>query len=212
VRGVLDHVRIALIVAPHPDDEAIGAWGLMTVLRRRGVRLWVVVVSDGGASHPGSTTWPPTRLVLERRRETRRAMRGLGIMPSRIRFLALPDGKLDPIAIGPAIGRALQRMPSPDLVVGPVRDDAHEDHRAVAEALSRRRRGHLAYRVWPSGVRRGGGLRVPLDARTRTAKRRAVRSYRTQAGWITDSPTGMTITHDHLAAFVRPFEYFEVLA
>ena len=94
MRALPSGLRDVLVVAPHPDDEAIGAFGLMSALRRRGARLWVLVVSDGGASHPGSTAWPPARLVPERRRETRRAMATLGIPPSRVRFLGLPDGAL----------------------------------------------------------------------------------------------------------------------
>lgn len=205
--------RNALIVAPHPDDEAIGAFGLMTMLRHRRASIWVLVVSDGAASHPGSASWPPTRLIPERRRETRRAMAMLGVPPARIRFLGLPDGALTEVPLRRRVARAFCRIPAPDLIVGPVDDDAHADHRAVAVALrgcGRARR--LGYRIWPAGSGRTGRLRLPLDPRTRAAKRRCVMSYRTQAGRITDSPTGMTITPRHLAAFARPTEHFRVLA
>ena len=37
----LSRVRHAVIVAPHPDDEAIGAFGLIHRLRRRGVRTYL---------------------------------------------------------------------------------------------------------------------------------------------------------------------------
>ncbi|HEX8485269.1 PIG-L deacetylase family protein [Sphingomonas sp.] len=203
-------IRRALIVAPHADDEAIGAWGLMDLLRRRRTRLWVIVVSDGAASHPGSRTWPPSRLVAERRRETRRAMRSLDISPSCIRFLDLPDGTLDAPITRRRLRRELLRMPKPDLLVGPVNDDAHADHRAVASAFHRCPGVYLGYRVWPAMKSRAGRVRIPLDIRTRAMKRRVVCSYRTQSGLITDSPTGMTITARHLAAFVRPTEDFQV--
>lgn len=207
----LPAARTVLVVAPHPDDEAIGAWGLMTALRRRGARLWVVVVSDGAASHPGSVRWPPARLVAERRRESLRAMRALGIAPARVRFLGLPDGALTAAAVIRRLERL--RMPRPDLICGPVAGDAHADHRAVAAALSARRRARhrLGYRVWPLDGRARGTLRLRLDAATRTAKRRAVLGYRTQAGLITDSPTGMTIRHHHLRRFAGPVERFAVL-
>ncbi|WP_375419800.1 PIG-L deacetylase family protein [uncultured Sphingomonas sp.] len=210
MRSLPSSIRHALIVAPHADDEAIGAWGLMDLLHRRGTRLWVIVVSDGAASHPGSTTWPPARLVAERRRETRRAMRFLGVPPSRIRFLGLPDGALVASIVRRRLRKELLRMPRPDLLVGPVNRDAHADHRAVASALDRHRGLHLRYRVWPAGTSRSCPMRIPLDLRTRAMKQRVVRSYRTQTGRITDSPTGMTITAHHLAAFVRPTEDFQV--
>lgn len=139
-------------------------------------------------------------------------MRVIGIMPGSIRFLGLSDGTLDRMTLDRTFGRVVDRLPRLDLLVGPVDDDAHADHRAVARVLRRRRRCvHLRYRVWPAGFTAAAPLRVRLDARTRIAKRRAVLSYRTQTGHIMDSPTGMTITHRHLAAFVRPAEQFQVL-
>lgn len=211
----LGSCREVLVVAPHPDDEAIGAFGLMRALRRRGARLRVLVVTDGAASHPGSARWPPARLGGERRRETRRAMALLGIPPTRIHFLGLPDGALsdDTEETRRRYRRALRRMPSPDLIVGPVPDDAHADHRAIAVALAgRRAKGlRLGYRVWPLEADRRHRLTLRLDARARTAKRCAVLGYRTQTGRITDSPTGMTIRAHHLRAFAGPAECFRLM-
>ena len=214
--GRLGRCRDLLVVAPHPDDEAIGAFGLMNALSRCGTRIRVLVVTDGAASHPGSRRWPPARLMGERRRETRRAMAVLGVPPTRIRFLNLPDGALSnqPSLTRRACRRALQRMPPPDLIVGPVPDDAHADHRAVAAALARLRtasRRRLGYRVWPLGADRHYPLALALDGRTRAAKRRVVRGYRTQAGRIADSPTGMTMRAHHLRAFAGPAERFRLL-
>lgn len=206
--------RTVLVVAPHADDEAIGAFGLLRALRRRGARRWVLVVTDGAASHPGSVRWPPARLVRERRRETRRAMATLGIPPGRVRFLDRPDGALSgDTGLRHACARAIRRMPSLDLIVGPIADDAHADHRAVAAALAHRRLAprRLGYRVWPLGRAPRHRLALRLDARARVAKRRVVRSYRTQAGAITDSPTGMAMHPHHLRAFAGPVERFRML-
>ncbi|WP_156680203.1 PIG-L deacetylase family protein [Sphingomonas profundi] len=210
--------RRVIVVAPHPDDEAIGAWALMRALRRQGARIAVVVVSDGGASHPQSRRWPPARLTRERQRETRRAMATLAIPPHRIRFLGLPDGALETMVarVSAAIAGALRRCPAPDLIVGPVANDAHGDHRAVAQAIARiPRRGErrLGYRVWPEDAAGPGHrLRIALSGREMGIKRRVVRGYRTQAGRITDAAAGFTMTARHLRAFVRPSERFAVLA
>ena len=210
--------RRVLVVAPHPDDEAIGAWALMRQLGRRGARVEVMVVTDGAGSHPGSCSWPPARLAVERRRETLRAMATLAIPPSRIRFLALPDGGLETCSIRlmHAVGRALRQRAVPDLMIGPVADDAHADHRAVAAALARiPRRGErrLGYRVWPERAGRSGrGLRIALDSRSLCLKRRLVRSYRTQGGMIADAEAGFAMTARHIRCFVRPHEHFEVMA
>lgn len=210
--------RRVLVVAPHPDDEAIGAWALMRRLGGQGARIEVVVVTDGAASHPGSPSWPLARLVAERRRETRRALATLALPPSRLRFLSLADGALeagDP-GLHAALSRALRRRPPPQLIVGPSVGDAHPDHHAVATALARiRRRGErrLGYRVWPENARPAArGVRVALDGQQLCAKRRIVRGYRTQAGLIADSETGFTMTPRHLRAFAGPDERFEILA
>lgn len=204
----------AIVIAPHPDDEAIGAWALMRLLRRRGTAITVIVASDGGASHPGSRRWPRPRLVRERRRESRRAMRALGLAPSAIRFLGLPDGALSahPARLARLLGAAVRRGRPPALIVGPTPGDAHDDHRAVARALATLPRAgalRLGYRVWPAedapGLAHGA---VPLDGAAMAMKRRIVRSYRTQAGRITDAVAGFAMTHRHLRAFVRPREAF----
>lgn len=215
---VLGRIRRVLVVAPHPDDEAIACWGLMDRLRRNGARIAVLVVSDGAASHPGSTRWSVERLVAERRRETQRVMRELGVWPTDIRFLGLPDGALDqdPLLVRRALGRAMGRGPARDLVLGPEASDAHADHRAVAEAIAAtRRRGErrITYHVWPAAAARGARpCRVILSGAALAAKRRIVRSYRTQSGRITDAPTGFVMNHHHLKAFVRPQERFAVQA
>lgn len=209
--------RHAIIVAPHPDDEAIAAWALMRQLRRRGARVDVVVVSDGGASHPGSQSWPVPRLVAERERETRRAMRMLGISPERISFLRLPDGALPdcPGRIVAGFRRTSLGRGITDLVVGPLPDDAHADHRAVAAALAivpRRGGQRLGYRVWPRDAAPSPrGPQVRIRPAAMAIKRRSVRSYRTQAGLITDAQAGFAMTHRHLQAFVRPAERFTIL-
>lgn len=206
--------RRLLVVAPHPDDETIGAWGLMR-RRRAGAYVRVLIVSDGAASHPASRRWPPARLAAERRRETVRAMATLGLPPDAVSFLGLPDGDLDTDRVEQALRRALRRWPAPDLIIGPVMADAHADHRAVARAIARLpRRGErrLGYHVWPAGAARRRGLRVPLGVEGMRRKRRVVRGYRTQSGLIADAVAGFTITPAHLRAFAAPCERFEVLA
>ncbi|WP_312491242.1 PIG-L family deacetylase [Sphingomonas sp.] len=200
-----------LVVAPHPDDEAIGAYTLMTRLRRRGVRVAVLIVSDGAASHPNSKRWPPTRLIRERQREARCVLRPIGVTRDSIRFLALPDGGLagHDRAIRHAIARSLAALPHPVVALSPAMTDDHPDHRAVARAV--RRQAGVRWRhypVWPAGQRLRGGRPLHLSAQERLAKRHAIRRYRTQAGRITDDPTGFAMTRQQIAAFSRPQEWF----
>ncbi len=204
--------RRLLVIAPHPDDEAIGAHGLIGRLRRRRVAVRVVVVTDGAASHPDSPSWPRARLVAERRRESRRVLRRIGVAADAVTFLGLPDGRLHTrtSAARRGLARAIGHTGAA-LVVVPAASDDHPDHRTVAACAATLRRPGLrvlAYPVWPAGLRPAGARALVLTAQERLAKRHAVRSYRTQAGHITDDPGGFSMTRAQIAAFTRPQEVF----
>lgn len=184
----------------------------MTRMRRRGVAVHVVVVTDGAASHPSSIRWPRHRLVAERRRETRRVLRQIGVAAGSVTFLDLADGQLHTQAaiarrrLAPIIaGRGATLMVSPSY-----RDD-HPDHRTVAACVAALRRPGLrnfTYPVWPAGQKVAGADALFLSAQERLAKRRALRSYRTQTGRITDDPHGFTMTRRQIAAFTSVRELF----
>lgn len=194
----LSHVRRALIVAPHPDDETIGAYGLIRALKARSVQVRVMVVTDGAASHPASQRWPHRRLIAERRRETRAAMRRIGVMAGEVTFLGQPDGGLAESAdAATTVRRAVARSAS-DLLVTPAPDDNHPDHRAVADALRRSAVRRLHYLVWPNleAASRRASHYLRCNA---AAKRGAIARYRTQMGAITDDPGGFAISRGELA-------------
>ncbi len=211
MRAQVGRPRALLVVAPHPDDEAIAAHALIARLARRGTRVAILVVSDGAASHPGSRAWPRARLVRERRRETRLAMRRIGVAAGAIAFLDLPDGRLvdHEAGVSRGIRRAVRALPTPLLALAPSPGDAHPDHRVVAAAV---RSGPgvrwWRYPIWPAGQRLRGARALPLSAQERLAKRHAIRGYRTQAGRITDDPRGFAMTPHQVAAFSRPRELF----
>src|SRR6202012_5504894 len=46
-------VKSAVIVAAHPDDEVLGAGGLISMLAASRARLRIVAVTDGERSHRG---------------------------------------------------------------------------------------------------------------------------------------------------------------
>src|SRR5664279_305672 len=58
-----------LVVAAHPDDESLGAGGLIAAAVARGADVRVIVATDGEASHPDSTTHTPAQLAITRRAE-----------------------------------------------------------------------------------------------------------------------------------------------
>ena len=213
----LDRVVRAHIVAPHPDDEAIGAFGLIIALRRRGAVVDVTLVTDGGASHPGSRAWPRARLSAARYAETRRVMRRAGVRRQDLRFLGYADGELGfaGAQTESRLARDLARRPRPDLIVTPSMNDNHADHRAVARAVARAWPGgipRLSYLVWPRLVPhrprpRGRQIATRLGGRA-AMKRAALRLYRTQTGGVKDDPDGFLLDRNLLVRFGRPVERF----
>lgn len=208
MRPRLGRPPTALVVAPHPDDETIGAFGLIRALKAAGSEVRVLVVSDGAGSHRGSVRWPRRRLVAERRRETRRAMRRLGLHAGEIDFLGLPDGGLPD---RPASALLPPRFThGVALLVGPSEGDAHPDHVAVARAIRACRvpARRLAYHVWPAGRRPRAFRAGPACRGGTAAKRSAIRCYRTQTGMIRDDPAGFALSPGQIGIFARPIEYF----
>ena len=209
----LSKVKHAVVVAPHSDDETIGAFHLIRNLRVRGARVDVIVVTDGCASHRNSAKYPKERLVAERKFETRKAMQFAGVPRDHIEFLDLPDGGLDTLKMARqnvAI-RLLARRPKPDLLVVPSLDDDHPDHRNVARMCDKAwppsiRR--LRYMVWPAhGMPASASLRLNIVG-SAIAKKKALGRYRTQLGLINDDPLGFILTDAMVRRMCNSREYF----
>ena len=81
-----------MVIAPHPDDEVLGTGGLLRQLAATGSAIEIVAVTDGEASHPKSTRVSRRELAETRARERRVALDRLGVRPSRLTRLGLPDG------------------------------------------------------------------------------------------------------------------------
>lgn len=164
-----------LVLAPHPDDETLGCGGLIAEALARRRPVMVVLVTDGGASHPAA---PRAQLVALRHRELLGAWRRLGGGAGGVRSLGLPDGAVPAAGVGfRAAAARLRRwvgQARARVVFAPSRTDAHPDHRAafaMAAWAVRRRRVRLAeYPVW--GALPGGPamqLRVGHAVRRRAA-------------------------------------------
>ena len=92
-----------LVVAPHPDDETLGAGGLMQRVREMGGRVHVVYLTDGDGypegvqveDHVESPTARDYRGYGRRRRaEARAALNTLKLGRYSYTFLGFPDGGL----------------------------------------------------------------------------------------------------------------------
>jgi LmbE family N-acetylglucosaminyl deacetylase len=170
-----------LVIAPHPDDEAIGCGGTLCLHAQRGDRIQVAFLTSGERGIPGAAG-PIAGAVREG--EARAAGQVLGL--DGIAFLRLPDLGLQE-RIGSAaqhLHEVLQSQP-PGIIYLPHPEDDHPDHQAalplVRAALARFSGRTLPelrlYEVWSPMTRHGWAEDIsPFMAQ----KLRAVRCYQSQ--------------------------------
>lgn len=152
----------ALVIAPHPDDDAIGCGATILQLRQQGIRVRILIVTNGEASTQ-SKVITPGHLAALRRTETQTAARILNVPETELVFLSYPDGQT---------GQSLEKitkdiaaqiwLSSPSLILAPFALDLHADHRLVAQALTHLcETGKVSCRIlsyptwfWPRGALR----------------------------------------------------------
>jgi N-acetylglucosamine malate deacetylase 1 len=140
-----------LIVAPHPDDEAIGCGGTAARHARRGDTVAALFLTSGEL---GLKNLRPEEAWSIRENEARRSCRVLGIAPAA--FLRLPDWMM-----GEDIPSAVQKIAPvlaehrPDRIYLPHPGEWHPDHRASLPILRKAiRKANLAqvelraYEIW----------------------------------------------------------------
>lgn len=156
-----------LVIAPHPDDETLGAGALLHEVAAEGRLAGIVYLTDGGGSHPAST--PQLRSV--RRREARRAATLLAAPVTPIDWLGWADGR--PHAAGSLPFRhtarriaAILRQRQVDALAVSDPGDAHCDHAAAFEvaaascAAACRKVQIFTYSVWGKPATRGRPVRT----------------------------------------------------
>lgn len=216
----LDVDRI-VVIAAHPDDESLGAAGLIATASARGIPVDLLVVTDGEGSHPASPTHTPAVLGLLRRRELLEAVDRVGLTSAPV-FLGLPDGGTDGYrdAIASVLHETLDRAPvARVLVLSPWRGDGHRDHRVVGEiaeeVCAQRGIRSRAFPIWLWHW--GGGDDVPwaraerlsLDAAARAAKTRALDAHASQLEPLSRAPGDEAMVHARMRAhFERDAEVF----
>lgn len=117
-----------LVIAPHPDDEVLGAGGVIARLAAEGAEVNVVVVTRGRPPHFAEA------LVDQVRGEAEAAHRILGV--HRTYFLDLPAAALDTVAhrdINEALGGVFRSV-EPERVFVPFPGDIHLDHQVVFQS------------------------------------------------------------------------------
>jgi LmbE family N-acetylglucosaminyl deacetylase len=148
-----------LAVGAHPDDIEIGAGGLLLGLAENEVRVRYVVLTG----------------TPERQQEARAAASAfLPTADLTVDLFDLPEGRL-PAAWGGVkeILEGIAGSCSPDVIIAPSSDDAHQDHRTVGELVPTvfRDQLYLAYEIpkWDGDLSRPS-MYVPMSASTAQRK------------------------------------------
>lgn len=212
----LPHAGRTVVVAAHPDDETLTAGGLLAELAAAGRPADVVVVSDGGGSHPGSPTLDPTALARRRVDEVRAAVEILS-PGSDVTLLGHPDGGLREARA--AVTADLRELLTTGAPVGTLvttwRGDGHRDHRVLAEVCA-----ELADELgctlaeaplwlwhWATpddpAVPWDDLRALPLSDHALLLKQRAVAAHETQVLPLSDHPADAPVLHPR---FVRTFD------
>jgi LmbE family N-acetylglucosaminyl deacetylase len=198
-----------LIVAPHPDDEVLGAGGLMHTWASGRSEVRVLSVTDGEAAYPD---WDGLGAV--RRGELDEALGVLSPAPVSVTHLGLPDGRIKHYAS--RLRRELVSLCDADTtLIAPYELDGHPDHEAVGRVcveLAHAWGMPLArYPIWswhrraPRALRDVRWGRFPLSQSARRAKALAVSCFRSQV-----NPRGRNpiLPRGVLRHFDRRFEAF----
>jgi LmbE family N-acetylglucosaminyl deacetylase len=169
-----------LVVAPHPDDEAIGCGGAVCQHATRGDRVSVVFLTSGelGLKHlPREQAW------RTREAEAEAAAVVLGL--ARVTFLRRPDWFVgERVEETAAALRPVLDQEKPKLLYLPHPEDEHPDHRASLAVVRTALRGGpapaaRAYEVWSP---LSGFDHVEDIGPVMRRKLWAVRCYRSQLG------------------------------
>ena len=208
-----------LVLAPHPDDEVIGAGGLIQRVLARGGEVRVVFITSGE-----SNPWPQRaqnrkwRVSVEdqeswgerRRGEAIASLHTLGVAEEAATFLRFRDGQIAALARSkdPRLTEALRSIIvtfQPTLLVCPSAQDLHADHRAVAWYLHQAVRGVgegapeiVTYVVHGEGSPERIHASLRLSDRERSRKRAAIECHQTQ----------LILSRERFLAYARPLEEF----
>lgn len=135
-------ISSALILAPHPDDEALGCSGTIALLNQKGTSTTVVFLTNGEKLHG-----EPSAAIAEKRKdEAKRASEILGCKEAL--FLNFPDGEIS--SYTEEIYKKLHEFTGemkPDIIFSPSPIDYHRDHIATSKIAIRLLRTLNSFRL-----------------------------------------------------------------
>jgi LmbE family N-acetylglucosaminyl deacetylase len=174
-----------LIVAPHPDDDVIGAGGAMALLAQAGKKVFSLYVTDG-RGFPGAASQGTTKKIIALRQKE--ALAALKIVQAKGGvFLRGSSTKLiyNSRAAEQAVREVLEFF-LPESIYIPAPFDDHPTHRAVLHIMVRALRSMKdyfpalwGYTVW-GGICSTSGFAIIDISAVAALKRKAIRMHRSQ--------------------------------
>ena len=117
-----------LIIAPHPDDEVLGAGGVIKKFSKEGHEVYVLVITRGTPKYYSDEK------IQNVRKEALEAHKILGVKQTAFLDFHAPELDITSNAeISKAISEYISKWKITDLFI-PHRGDIHNDHRKVFEA------------------------------------------------------------------------------
>jgi LmbE family N-acetylglucosaminyl deacetylase len=173
-----------VILSPHPDDETLGAGGLIARLRADDVPVTVVAITDGEGAYEDVPGLAPTRVE-----EQTEALRRLGVPETSIIRLQLPDRNVT--ACEDKLVQELSVILQPGMqLIAPWPGDFHPDHEATGRAAQRiaHQLGLVLvfYLFWtwhrgtPATLERLPLVALPLSPAEQQARQHALEAHRSQ--------------------------------
>jgi len=216
----IDRPRRVVVVAPHPDDEVLGAGGLIRHLIVDEIPFDVLAITDGEASHPVGTGNQRRELRRVRPQETLRALHRLGCRDPKVTRLGIPDG-----CVRQNKNRLLEELAhvahEDDLWLAPWRYDGHPDHDTCGEAVDTVAAvfgmRSLSYFIWawhwadPSGVDLPWRQcrRFDLDCSSLERKRWSIEAFESQIQPLgSERADGPVLPPSVLERFQRSYEVY----
>lgn len=218
--AALAGVDRAVIFAAHPDDETLGAGGLIHRLASQGTELKIVVATLGENSHPDSPTH--TRAALAQRRQIEMTAAAGCLTQGRVTpdYLGLTDGGLTAEDLDAPVTTAVEwaAQGQNPLVIATWEHDGHTDHEVLGRVAGTVASHHgvrwLQYPIWlwhwgtPQDLPHGM-VRVSLSDQDRAIKERACALHESQTSPLSQLPGDEVLLGPHVVAhFQRSEEIF----
>ena len=214
-----------IIITPHADDESLGCGGVIALLRKFGLSVYILLMTDGTLSHPNSKEFPAEKLRELREQEIIEAAKNLGVDAENLIFCRykdrnLPNQDSNDFELAVKIVSKIFDIIQPESIFVPWRRDPHPDHRAAFEITKKANVENSKIYEYPIWLKELGNdedapkideampFRINISS-VLEQKLKAIYAHRSQiSDLINDDPAGFRISSEMLNDFNVPYETF----